>query len=238
MAGGDRTRGSYSDSESDGDDSDVGFATIQCWIPSSNVDLQALAAYLKDYIDDAATIRPSPNPNDATRPGYTITAKRTLSVAQVRDIIEDSRAWEKEKLTREYRRDPYGYHESDVWEKRKRIGASVPESRPRRRRRRSPSAPTSPPPPSLEQTQATSRHGSIDNSISYRRTNQDASPVGVAAGVPAPWQQPSIATVADRRHIASSDKDKVQTQFSPRVASPPVSNMARAVASDRHHQDD
>lgn len=128
------------DSDSDGDDSDVGFATIQCWIPSSNVELQALAAYLKDFIDDAATIRPSPNPNDAVRAGYTITAKRTLSVAQVRDIIEDSRAWEKEKLVREYRRDPYGYHESDVWEKRKRIGASDPGPSRRTRRTRSPLA--------------------------------------------------------------------------------------------------
>lgn len=227
MSGRHRPREPRRDSESDSD-SDSGFAHIQCWIPSANVDLAALAAYLKEYIDDTATIQPSNSPNDASKPGYTITAKNTLNMAQVRDLIEDSRAWGKEKLTREYRKDPYGYHESDVWEKRKETGATVSEATSRRRRRRVVSPPPHP------TTQTTSRHETTRN----RDASPDVVPVraSVGTGALAQRQQPSIAAVSEYRH-GSTTNEKDKAQFTPRAMQATISNMSKSVAKDRHNVD-
>ncbi|ETN37901.1 uncharacterized protein HMPREF1541_07524 [Cyphellophora europaea CBS 101466] len=149
------------DVDYESDESDL--VHIQCWIPSANIDLTALATYLREYVDNTATIKPSQSPADATKAGYTISARKTLSVAECRDIIEDSRAWEKERQSREYRREPYSYSESDAWEDRRNKGATVSETKPRRRRRRSPSAATSAP----------SRHAGINE---QRPDEREASP--------------------------------------------------------------
>ena len=53
-----RRKGARQSSTSDEDS----FTHIQCWIPAAHIDLVVLATYLKEFIDDTATIKPSPNP--------------------------------------------------------------------------------------------------------------------------------------------------------------------------------
>ncbi|ETN46966.1 uncharacterized protein HMPREF1541_01156 [Cyphellophora europaea CBS 101466] len=130
---GDARRGRRSPPPSDSEDESL--THIQCWIPAASIDLVVLAIYLKEFIDDTATIKPSPNPQDTSKQGYTIGARNTLSVSGCRDIIEDSRTWEKEKQSRDYRKDPYPYNDSDTWYNRRKKGASPGHTNPRRRRR-------------------------------------------------------------------------------------------------------
>jgi hypothetical protein len=222
MSGRHRPREPRRDSESD-TDGDDDLAHIQCWIPARDIDLQALAAYLKEYVDDTANIRPSNNPSDPNKQGYTITARKTLNVAQVRDIIDDSRGWERERAGREYRRDPYGYYESDVWEERKRKGATVSEGTARRRRR----AAASPPPQAI--AQSASRHEGGGNETGDGRA---ASPILPSTGATtAQRQAPSIAAVTQPRH---NNTDKERAQFTYQAMQPASSNMAKQVAKDRH----
>ena len=90
----DRGRRNRSPSPSTSSDEET-FTHIQCWIPASGIDLVVLATYLKEFIDDTATIKPSPNPQvvvalcvfmetnhgqNASKQGYTIGARNTLSV--------------------------------------------------------------------------------------------------------------------------------------------------------------
>jgi hypothetical protein len=58
---GDRRRGRPSPPPSDSSDEDT-VTHIQCWIPAANIDLVVLATYLKEFVDDTATIRPASNP--------------------------------------------------------------------------------------------------------------------------------------------------------------------------------
>ena len=95
---------------------------IQCWIPGEGIDLTVLASYLKEYIDDTATIRQSRSPQDRDKIGFTISAQATISVEGLRDLIKDSKLWAAETKSREYRRDPYPYSDSDTWIARKRSG--------------------------------------------------------------------------------------------------------------------
>ena len=83
----------------------------------------------------------------------------------MQDIIQDSRTWEKEKTTRDYKREPYSFNESDTWYSRKKKGASPGATKPRQRRRR-PEEAADPPATTTDtsrtnrpaQTQSTSRH--------------------------------------------------------------------------------
>lgn len=121
--------------DSDSDSNEDTFTHIQCWIPAANIDLVVLATYLKQFIDDTATLKSSAHPQNPSKAGYTIGARSTLSVAGCQDIILDSRAWEKEKSSRDYRKDPYSYNESDTWHNRKKRGPSPGHTNPRRRRK-------------------------------------------------------------------------------------------------------
>lgn len=222
MSGRHRPREPRRDSESDTDGEDD-FAHIQCWIPSKGLDLHALAAYLKEFIDDTAGIKSSNSPNDPTKPGYTITAKKTLNMAQVRDIIADSRAWDKERLGREYRKEPYGYYESDVWEDRKKSGASVSEGTSRRRRR----AAVSPPP--QPSAQSTLRHAAegTDTATARAASPEQSSYVLTTAQ----RQQPSIAAMTQPRHV-NNEKERAQMLY--QALQPASSNMAKSIAKERH----
>lgn len=122
-----------SDSDSPSDDDCA--THVRCWIPALDIDLVVLAKYLKIFVDDAATIRPSKNPQNLNKVGYTIGAKTTLSVAGCRDIIFDARAWEKEKGRREYREHSYHYNYSDAWCWREKAGASPGHVNPRIRKK-------------------------------------------------------------------------------------------------------
>ena len=126
----------YAD-DSDGDDDlpDEGIAHIQCWIPGEDIDLTVLATYLKDHVDDTATIRQSRSPQARDKTGFTISARATISVAGLTDIIKDSKLWAVETNSREFRRDPYPYTDSDTYVARKRSGPT-PGHQNRARRRR------------------------------------------------------------------------------------------------------
>lgn len=102
--------------------SDKSMTHVQCWLPSEGIDLTVLASYLKEYIDDAATIKQSSNPSDASRRGFTISASATVDISGLRDLIRDSKLWAAEQKTSEYRRNPYSYMDSDTWHSRKRAG--------------------------------------------------------------------------------------------------------------------
>jgi hypothetical protein len=111
----------------------------QCWFSSANIDLVVLATHLKELIDDTATIKAAPHPNDPDKAGYIVGAKKVLQVPNLQDTIADSRSFEREKTVREYRRDPYSYEESDTWYDRKK-GDATPALEARRRPRQ-PDAP-------------------------------------------------------------------------------------------------
>ncbi|KPI43768.1 uncharacterized protein AB675_6500 [Cyphellophora attinorum] len=134
MAGRDRGRRAR-DSSSESSSDEETFTHIQCWVPASDIDLVVLATYLKEFIDDTATIKPAPNPQNTSKQGFLIGARNTLSVAGCRDIIEDSRNWEKEKATRSYRRDPYSFNDSDTWHSRRKNGATPGHTNPRSKRK-------------------------------------------------------------------------------------------------------
>lgn len=65
---GDARRGRRSPSPADSDE-DI-FTHIQCWIPAANIDLVILATYLKEFIDDTATIKPAANPQVIQPPAH------------------------------------------------------------------------------------------------------------------------------------------------------------------------
>jgi hypothetical protein len=193
---------------------------IQCWIPSSNLDLVVLATYLKEYVDSTAIIKPSYNPQNRAQPGYTIDSKRTPSVAEVRDIIADSRSWETEKSGKEFRRNPYSFEESDVWDSRKSKGASAPATTTssRRRRARSP----------------TDAFSSTAPQPVRRQSDRDNSPAPEATRSTAAWATTAQPTVS--RYQAP---DKAVAQYSQQTAEPHMSttsNMAKyAAPSDKRY---
>ena len=123
----------------DDGDKDDEIIQVQYWIPSAKVDLTVLQAYLGRFIDDAATMSPTPNPNDHEQIGYLIGAAKTLNFAQLQDIIGDSRSWKRERRSPEYRTGPYSLEESDAWTTRKKRGSSKATWVIRTRRPRSPS---------------------------------------------------------------------------------------------------
>ena len=123
------------DSEVD-DESAESMGLMYYWMPEKGVDETVLMAYLKEYLDDTATVRESQHPKDREVKGFTISAKATVSVEGLRDIMKDSKSWVGETESREYRRDPYPYIESDTWRARKRTGPAPGHKNPLGRRRR------------------------------------------------------------------------------------------------------
>ena len=121
--------------KSDSDDDRI--IHIQCWIPGEGIDLTVLALYLKEFIDDTATIRQSRSPQDRDKTGFTISAQATISVEGLKDLLRDSKLWAAETKSREYRSDPYPYTDSDTWIARKRSGPTPGHqnrAQPRRRK--------------------------------------------------------------------------------------------------------
>lgn len=57
---GDRRPSRWQDEDSESEHEKI--VHIQCWIPGEGIDLTVLASYLKEYIDDTATIRQSRSP--------------------------------------------------------------------------------------------------------------------------------------------------------------------------------
>jgi hypothetical protein len=88
------------------------------FVPEKDIDIVALAAYLKRYVDATCTIKPSKHPRDRDKLGYTVGAGSTLSREGLSDVINDSLNWADERSSSAYKRDPYDYNESDTWQDR------------------------------------------------------------------------------------------------------------------------
>jgi hypothetical protein len=58
----DKRRSRRSPSPTDESSDEDAFTHIQCWIPAANIDLVVLATYLREFIDDTATIKTAANP--------------------------------------------------------------------------------------------------------------------------------------------------------------------------------
>lgn len=95
---------------------------IQGWLPGNDLDLTVLAAYLRTYIDDTATIRQSPSPQGSRMKGFIVSAKATVGVEQLEDIWKDSQSWAAETTTGGYWWKPYPYLDSDTWLNRSKTG--------------------------------------------------------------------------------------------------------------------
>jgi hypothetical protein len=104
---------------------------VYCFVPAEGIDVVVLASYLKDFVDNTATIRSSRHPTDTSRHGFTVGAVTTLSREVLEDLIGDSRDWLKEQQSEEFKGDPYSYQESDVWRARRRVGRAAFSRRPR-----------------------------------------------------------------------------------------------------------
>lgn len=68
---GDKRRGRRPSSSDDSSSDDPGITHIQCWIPAANIDVFILASYLKEFIDDTATIKPAASPQVIRASGHT-----------------------------------------------------------------------------------------------------------------------------------------------------------------------
>lgn len=106
---------------------------VECWLPAKRIDLIVLATYLEEFVDNSATLEVMPTLDDCRQPRFMIGTRSSMSVKHWRDVVDDTRAWKKERTSREYQEDPYSFAESDVWQHRKRLGADQNLSSPRHR---------------------------------------------------------------------------------------------------------
>ena len=93
-------------------------------MPSEDIEIVALAAYLQCFIDGSATIKPSRHPRDKDRLGFIVGASSTLGREALEDLVQDSKDWGREQLSLEFRDTPYDYQDSDVWARRRKSGAT------------------------------------------------------------------------------------------------------------------
>ncbi|KIW32301.1 hypothetical protein, variant [Cladophialophora immunda] len=112
------------DDDNDSDDSDEDLQPIHFFVPGENINAAVLVDYITRWVDRTAKITSAQHPTDKTRTGFNILAKRALNAVSIRDLINDSRDWDLETQSREYRKDPYDYRESDTARRRAKKGPS------------------------------------------------------------------------------------------------------------------
>jgi hypothetical protein len=95
---------------------------VSFFIPSKGIDISVLAYYLKLNVDRKATIRRTTHPQNPSIPGYLVFARRKLDSDELRHVIEDTRAWEREQGRASIDAEPYGYEESDTANDRRAAG--------------------------------------------------------------------------------------------------------------------
>ncbi|KAJ9606629.1 hypothetical protein H2200_008637 [Cladophialophora chaetospira] len=111
------------DDENDSDDSgDDDIQPIHFFVPGENINAAVLVEYINRYVDRTAKITSAQHPTDKTRTGFNVSAKRALNAVSIRDLINDSKDWDLETQSREYRRNPYDYRESDTAKRRGKKG--------------------------------------------------------------------------------------------------------------------
>ncbi|KIW23049.1 uncharacterized protein PV07_11281 [Cladophialophora immunda] len=97
---------------------------IHIFVPGEKLDTAVLVEYVAQYLDRAAKITSAHHPTDKTRTGFSVTGKGPLNAANLRDLINDSKDWDLERQSKEYRRNPYDYRDSDTAQRRARKGPS------------------------------------------------------------------------------------------------------------------
>ncbi|OAL21315.1 hypothetical protein AYO22_08038 [Fonsecaea multimorphosa] len=112
------------DDDNDSDDSDEDLQPIHFFVPGENINAAVLVDYITRWVDRTAKITSAQHPTDKTRTGFSVLAKRALNAVSIRDLINDSKDWDLETQSREYRKDPYDYRESDTARRRAKKGPS------------------------------------------------------------------------------------------------------------------
>ncbi|KAH0845075.1 hypothetical protein AYO21_01664 [Fonsecaea monophora] len=112
------------DDDHDSDDSDEDLQPIHFFVPGENINAAVLVDYITRWVDRTAKITSAQHPTDKSRTGFSVLAKRALNAVSIRDLINDSRDWDLETQSREYRKDPYDYRESDTARRRAKKGPS------------------------------------------------------------------------------------------------------------------
>ncbi|KIW95602.1 uncharacterized protein Z519_04187 [Cladophialophora bantiana CBS 173.52] len=112
------------DDDNDSDDSDDDLQPIHFFVPGENINAAVLVDYITRWVDRTAKITSSQHPTDKARVGFSVLARRALNAVSIRDIINDSRDWDLETQSREYRKEPYDYRESDTARRRAKKGPS------------------------------------------------------------------------------------------------------------------
>ncbi|KAK7903107.1 hypothetical protein LTR67_001124 [Exophiala xenobiotica] len=103
--------------EANPDDNDAIPATkVKSHCPSTGIDEEVLAFYMKHCVDPKTRIERRPIKG---RGGFVIEASRTITRDEIEDIIKDSRSWKRE---RESGRGKGGYPSSETAQRRKRAG--------------------------------------------------------------------------------------------------------------------
>ena len=109
---------------------------VYCFVPSENIDIACLAAYLGSFIDGTATVKASRHPTYKDPLGFTIGASTVLWREALEDLLGDTRAWRKEQNTREFKDRPYDYQVSGTWERRqKKDRLRCPRQKPKPKRK-------------------------------------------------------------------------------------------------------
>ena len=103
---------------------------VKCFVPGEDVDPVVLAAYLRHCVDGTATMQLSDHPTGRGRIGWMVSADASLSATHLADILKDSARWRLEQKGKSYRRDPYGYTESDTFSSRMEWGMSMRRNAP------------------------------------------------------------------------------------------------------------
>ncbi|KAK5056069.1 hypothetical protein LTR84_012620 [Exophiala bonariae] len=109
------------DSDSSGSDDDV---MLHFFVPGERINVEVLGFYLFTYIDKTPKVKTSQHPNDKNRTGFTVTARSGLSVANLRDIMNDTSDWELEMSGKAFKLQPCRYHNSATAKRRLRVGPS------------------------------------------------------------------------------------------------------------------
>ncbi|ETI22557.1 hypothetical protein G647_06633 [Cladophialophora carrionii CBS 160.54] len=113
------------DDDNDSDESaDDDIQPIHFFVPGENINAAVLVEYINRYVDRTAKITSAQHPTDKNRTGFNVSAKRSLNAVSIRDLINDSKDWDLETQSREYRRNPYDYRESDTAKRRAKKGPS------------------------------------------------------------------------------------------------------------------
>lgn len=99
--------------------------------PGERIDGDVLIMFVREFIGTKAEIRSSTHPTDRSREGRNICTKRFQIPEHMRALINDTKDWERERNSTNFKMSPYTYANSDTWQRRKRAECAQKSQRPR-----------------------------------------------------------------------------------------------------------